>query len=43
VIPAVLFWGNTPVLVFFTALFVVSYVWVYVSIVRFKVPRWLRR
>jgi len=43
VIPAVLFWGNTPVLMFFTALFVVSYVWAYVSIVRFKVPRWLRR
>ncbi|MEJ6021961.1 glycosyltransferase family 4 protein [Ramlibacter sp. PS4R-6] len=43
VIPAVLFWGNTPVLMFFTALFVVSYVWAYVSIVRFKVPNWLRR
>ncbi|HVZ46136.1 MAG TPA: glycosyltransferase [Ramlibacter sp.] len=42
VIPAVLFWNNTPVLVFFTALFVVSYVWVYVSIVRFRAPRWLR-
>jgi UDP-GlcNAc:undecaprenyl-phosphate/decaprenyl-phosphate GlcNAc-1-phosphate transferase len=28
---------------FFTGLFVVSYVWAYVSIVRFKVPRWLRR
>jgi len=43
VVPAVLFWANTRVLVFFTALFVVSYVWAYVSIVRFKVPRWLRR
>ena len=43
VIPAVLFWSNTPVLIFFTALFVVSYVWAYVSIVRFKVPTWLRR
>lgn len=43
VIPAVLFWNNTPVLMFFTALFVVSYVWSYVAIVRFKVPRWLRR
>jgi UDP-N-acetylmuramyl pentapeptide phosphotransferase/UDP-N-acetylglucosamine-1-phosphate transferase len=43
VTPAVLFWGNTPALIFFTALFVVSYVWAYVSIVRFKVPRWLRR
>lgn len=43
VIPAVLFWGNTPVLMFFTGLFVVSYVWAYVGIVRFKVPGWLRR
>ncbi|MFZ9336607.1 MAG: hypothetical protein ACO248_12100, partial [Burkholderiaceae bacterium] len=43
VAPAVLFWNNTPVLVFFTVLFVVSYVYAYVSIVRFKVPRWLRR
>ena len=43
VIPAVLFWSNTPVLMAFTALFVVSYVWAYVSIVRFKVPNWLRR
>jgi UDP-GlcNAc:undecaprenyl-phosphate/decaprenyl-phosphate GlcNAc-1-phosphate transferase len=43
VIPAVLFWSNTPVLMAFTALFIVSYVWAYVSIVRFKVPRWLRR
>jgi len=43
VIPAVLFWRNTPMLVAFTALFVVSYVWAYVSIIRFKVPRWLRR
>jgi UDP-N-acetylmuramyl pentapeptide phosphotransferase/UDP-N-acetylglucosamine-1-phosphate transferase len=42
VIPAVLFWNNTHVLMFFVALFVVSYVWAYVSIVRFKVPRWLR-
>jgi len=43
VIPAVLFWNKTPVLMAFTALFIVSYVWAYVSIVRFKVPSWLRR
>jgi UDP-N-acetylmuramyl pentapeptide phosphotransferase/UDP-N-acetylglucosamine-1-phosphate transferase len=43
VVPAVLFWNNTPVLMAFTALFIVSYVWSYVAIVRFKVPRWLRR
>ncbi|MGE3347350.1 MAG: glycosyltransferase family 4 protein [Ramlibacter sp.] len=43
VMPAVLFWYNTPVLMAFTALFVISYLWAYFSIVRFKVPSWLRR
>ncbi len=43
VIPAVLFWNNTPMLILFTGLFIVTYVWAYVSIVRFKVPGWLRR
>lgn len=43
VIPAVLFWGNTPLLIAFTALFIVSYVWAYHSIVRFRMQRWLRR
>jgi UDP-N-acetylmuramyl pentapeptide phosphotransferase/UDP-N-acetylglucosamine-1-phosphate transferase len=42
VVPAVLFWNNTPVLMAFTLLFIVSYVWVYVSIVRFRSPRWLK-
>jgi len=41
--PAVLFWQNTGVLMFFCALFIVSYVYAYVSIVRFKVPRWIPR
>ncbi len=43
VMPAIIFWNNTAVLMAFTALFVVTYVWAYVSIVRFKVPSWLRR
>ena len=43
VVPAVLFWNNTPVLMVFCALFVVSYVAAYLAIVRFKVPTWLRR
>jgi UDP-GlcNAc:undecaprenyl-phosphate/decaprenyl-phosphate GlcNAc-1-phosphate transferase len=42
VVPAVLFWYSTPILIFFCILFVVSYVIAYLSIVRFKVPRWLR-
>ena len=43
VVPAVLFWNNTWVLVGFCLLFVVSYVVAYLAIVRFKVPDWLRR
>lgn len=43
VIPAVLFWRNTPVLMGFCALFVCTYVPLYLMIVRFKVPRWIRR
>lgn len=43
VIPAVLFWGNTPVLMAFCALFVLTYVPAYLMIVRFKVPKWIRR
>jgi UDP-GlcNAc:undecaprenyl-phosphate GlcNAc-1-phosphate transferase len=43
VLPAVLFWNNTPLLMLFAALFVISYVLAYRAIIRFKVPRWLRR
>lgn len=43
VLPAVLFWRNTPILMAFCGLFVVTYVAAYVAIIRFKVPRWLRR
>ncbi len=41
VIPATVFWKNTAVLIFFCLLFVVSYLWLYARIVRFKSPRWL--
>lgn len=41
VIPATIFWGRTSVLISFCLLFVVSYVWLYARIVRFKAPRWL--
>ena len=43
VVPALLFWRNTPVLMAFCGLFVLSYVAAYMMIIRFKVPRWLRR
>ncbi|HEX9173657.1 MAG TPA: glycosyltransferase, partial [Telluria sp.] len=41
VIPATVFWRNTGVLILFCLLFIVSYVWLYARIVRFKSPRWL--
>ncbi|GIZ51020.1 MraY family glycosyltransferase [Noviherbaspirillum aridicola] len=41
VIPASLFWWHTPTLMGFCLLFVVTYVWLYVRIVRFRSPRWL--
>lgn len=43
VLPALVFWSNTLALMGFCALFVCSYVGAYLMIVRFKVPRWLRR
>lgn len=41
VIPAVLFWGRTLVLIGFVLLFAVSYVQIYRNIVHAKVPKWL--
>jgi UDP-N-acetylmuramyl pentapeptide phosphotransferase/UDP-N-acetylglucosamine-1-phosphate transferase len=41
VIPATLFWRHTGALMSFCALFVISYVWLYARIVRFKSPRWM--
>jgi UDP-N-acetylmuramyl pentapeptide phosphotransferase/UDP-N-acetylglucosamine-1-phosphate transferase len=43
VAPALLFWRNTVVLMVFCALFVIAYVSAYLMIIRFKVPRWLRK
>jgi UDP-N-acetylmuramyl pentapeptide phosphotransferase/UDP-N-acetylglucosamine-1-phosphate transferase len=41
VIPATVFWQNTTALMIFCLLFIISYVWLYARIVRFKSPRWL--
>jgi len=43
VVPSVIFWSNGAVLVVFVAVFMFIYVTAYLMIVRFKVPRWLRR
>jgi UDP-N-acetylmuramyl pentapeptide phosphotransferase/UDP-N-acetylglucosamine-1-phosphate transferase len=41
VIPAVLWWNNSAVLAVFIVLFMLSYVFLYWSIVRFRVPKWM--
>jgi len=41
-IPAILFWQSTPLQVGFIILFIVSYVWLYKSMVTFKTPKWMR-
>ncbi|WP_233882888.1 MraY family glycosyltransferase [Paraburkholderia flagellata] len=40
--PATLFWERPLILAFFSALFCVTYVWLYFSIARFKTPSWLK-
>jgi UDP-N-acetylmuramyl pentapeptide phosphotransferase/UDP-N-acetylglucosamine-1-phosphate transferase len=42
VAPAVFFWTNTWMLIFFSVLFVSTYVGAYLMIVRFKTPGWLK-
>jgi UDP-N-acetylmuramyl pentapeptide phosphotransferase/UDP-N-acetylglucosamine-1-phosphate transferase len=41
VVPAMLFWNNTWVLLMFVVFFVASYIYLYRLIVRFRTPRWL--
>jgi UDP-N-acetylmuramyl pentapeptide phosphotransferase/UDP-N-acetylglucosamine-1-phosphate transferase len=43
VAPAVLFWQTTHLLIAFTLLFILAYIWCYSTIVRFRAQRWLRR
>ena len=41
VVPAILWWHSTPVLIGFTLLFTISYLWLYTKIVRFRTPGWI--
>ncbi|MCU6496555.1 glycosyltransferase [Rugamonas sp. A1-17] len=43
VIPATVFWRYTWALMVCCILFIGSYIWIYVRIVRFKAPRWMIR
>lgn len=39
--PATLFWEHTLHLFCFVMIFAITYVWFYISIIRFRVPRWM--
>lgn len=41
VVPATVFWRHTWALMILSLLFVISYVWLYARIVRFRSPRWM--
>ncbi|MBP4046229.1 MraY family glycosyltransferase [Chromobacterium violaceum] len=41
VLPAMLFWNNTPVLIVLVLLFMITYVKLYQRIIRFHTPRWM--
>lgn len=41
VIPASLFWHHTWLLICCSVIFIASYIWLYVRIIRFKSPRWM--
>ena len=43
VIPAILFWNNTPVLIVFVVIFTAVYLWIYKSITGFKLRRFIKR
>ena len=42
-VPALLFWNNTPVLIVFAFIFIIVYVWLYKSIVGFKLWKFIKR
>jgi UDP-GlcNAc:undecaprenyl-phosphate GlcNAc-1-phosphate transferase len=43
VVPAILWWPSTPILVTFTVVFAITYVWIYKRVVTFRTPRWMHQ
>ncbi|MCD4487449.1 glycosyltransferase, partial [Chromobacterium vaccinii] len=41
VVPAMLFWNNTPILIGFVLAFIFTYIRLYKMIIQFRTPRWL--
>ena len=42
-VPALLFWNNTPALIVFAFIFIIVYVWLYKSIVDFKLWKFIKK
>ena len=42
-VPALLFWNNTPVLIVFAFIFIIVYLWLYKSIVGFKLWKFMKK
>ena len=42
IVPAILWWQSTPILIGASILFMISYIWLYARIVKFRTPQWLR-
>ena len=43
IVPALLFWSNTPALMLFCGVSALAYVTAYLMVIRFKLPPWLQR
>jgi UDP-N-acetylmuramyl pentapeptide phosphotransferase/UDP-N-acetylglucosamine-1-phosphate transferase len=43
VIPAIAWWNNTVMLVIFSLLFCITYVWLYARVVKFNTPKWMKK
>ncbi|QWE00798.1 glycosyltransferase family 4 protein [Polynucleobacter sp. JS-Mosq-20-D10] len=42
IIPAILWFKSTPLLILFSGIFLALYIWLYTQIVRFKTPKWIQ-
>jgi UDP-N-acetylmuramyl pentapeptide phosphotransferase/UDP-N-acetylglucosamine-1-phosphate transferase len=40
VVPAILWWHSTMILIIFVVVFTISYLWIYKKVVSFRTPRW---
>jgi UDP-N-acetylmuramyl pentapeptide phosphotransferase/UDP-N-acetylglucosamine-1-phosphate transferase len=43
IIPAIIFYNSTLILIFSFALLGILYIWIYKKIIRFKIPKWIKK